>query len=90
MLSNDSTVVAADSAGTVSSFTNAGGTFYVYDGTTSKTGNAAVTYSVASSTNVTISIAATGVYTVTAMSADNGVATLRAVYNGVTIDKVYS
>ena len=90
VLSNESTVVAANSAGTVASFSTAGGTFYVFDGITSKTGDVAVTYSVASSSGVTISIAATGIYTVTAMSADSGTATLRAVYKGLTIDKIYS
>jgi len=89
-LTNESTTVAADSAGVVASFTGTGGTFKVFDGTTDKTGDAAVTYSVNVSSGVTISIAASGVYTVSAMSADTGTATLRAVYGGVTIDKIYS
>ena len=92
LLTNESSVVPADSSGTVASFTTAGGTFLVFDGVTSKTGDAAVTYSVVSGTavGVSISIATTGVYTVTGMSADSGTATIRAVYNGVTIDKIYS
>jgi hypothetical protein len=90
VLSNEAATVSSDSAGNVGSFSNAGGTFYVFDGTTDKTGNAAVTYSVASSTGVTISIASSGVYTITAMSADSGTATLRAVYNNLTINKIYS
>lgn len=92
LLTNESAVVAASSDGTVTSLTNAGGTFKVWDGTTDKTGNAAVTYSVVadSATGITISIAATGIYTITGMSADTGSAVLRAVYNGVTIDKVYT
>lgn len=89
-LTNESVVVATANDGTGGVFTNAGGTFKVFDGVTDKTGNAAVTYSVASSSGVSISIASTGVYTVTAMSADNGSATLRAVYSGVTVDKVYN
>ena len=89
-ITNEAAAVATASDGTGADYTSAGGTFNVYDGTTSKTGNAAVTYSVPSSSGLTISIAATGVYTVTAMSADNATATLRAVYGGVTIDKIYS
>jgi len=89
-LTNESTTVAADSAGVVTSFTGTGGTFKVFDGTTDKTGDALVNYSVNTSSGVTISIASTGVYTISAMSADTGTATLRAVYNGVTIDKIYS
>jgi hypothetical protein len=91
LLSNESTTVIANSAGTVSSFANTGGTFYVYEGVTNKTGDAAVTYSVVDTPiGVTISIASTGVYTISAMSADTGTATLRAVFGGVTIDKIYS
>lgn len=90
LLSNEACTISTGFDGVVSSFSNAGGTFYVFDGLTNKTGNAAVTYSVVSSSGVTLSIASTGVYTVTAMSADTGSATLRAVYNGVTIDKIYS
>lgn len=90
LLTNEATTVAADSTGTVSSFSGAGGTFRVFDGVTDKTGDAAVTYSVNASSGVSISIASTGVYTVSAMSADTGTATLRAVYAGVTLDKVYS
>ena len=88
-LTNESATVQADSAGTVSSFTGTGGTFKVFDGLTDVTG-AAVTYSVVSSTGVTLSISTAGVYTITGMSAGSGNATLRAVYNGVTIDKVYN
>ena len=55
-LTNESTTVAADSAGVVTSFTGTGGTFKVSDGTVDKTGDAAVTYSVNVSSGVTISI----------------------------------
>ncbi|HEY0011551.1 MAG TPA: carbohydrate-binding protein [Allosphingosinicella sp.] len=89
LLSNEAHSVAADAAGTVSSFTGAGGTFRVFDGTTDKTTSGSVTYSVAASAGVSISINSNGVYSVTAMSADTGTATLRAVYGSVTIDKEY-
>jgi hypothetical protein len=90
-LTNEATIVATANDGTGATFGSAGGTFKVFDGITDKTGTTGpVTYSVVSSSGVTISIATTGVYSITAMSADNGTATLRAVYGGVTIDKVYS
>lgn len=89
-LTNEAANVPADSTGTVSSYTGTGGTYNVYQGITDKTGNATVTYSVVSSANVTVTIAATGVYTVSALTADYGTALLRAVFGGVTVDKVYS
>ena len=88
-LTNESVTIAADSTGYVASFSTCGGTFKVYNGTTDVTGSA-VTYSVVSSTGVTIGIATTGIYTITAMSANSGTATLQAVYGGVTITKIYT
>lgn len=91
LLTNETTTVAADNSGTVPSggFDNAGGTFKVYQGTTDVTTSS--TFSVASSSGVTIAIdASTGVYTVSAMSANYGTATLQAVYGSVTIQKVYT
>jgi hypothetical protein len=88
-LTNEAATLAAATDGTVSSFTPAGGTFKVFEGLTDRTGTS-VTYTVQSSSNVTISISTAGVYTVTAMSADTATATLRAVYGGVTIDKALS
>jgi hypothetical protein len=89
-LTNEAANVAADSAGVVASFAAAGGTFKLFEGIVDKTGDAAVTYSLAASSGVTISIASTGVYTVTAMSADSGSATLRAGYKGNFYDKIYT
>lgn len=90
LLTNESVALAADNAGTVGSFATAGGVFAVWDGTTNVTG-AGVTYSVVSSSGVTITInSATGAYSVSAMSADVGTARLRAVYGSVTIDKDFS
>lgn len=90
-LTNESVVIATAADGTGGNYAAAGGTFKVFDGLVDKTGAAGpVTYSIPSSSGVVISIAATGVYTVTGTTADTGTATLRAVYNGVTIDKVYS
>lgn len=86
-LTNEASTLAAATDGTVSDFAPAGGTFKVFEGITDRTG-ALVTYTIPSSSNVTISISAAGAYTVTAMAADTATATLRAVYGGVTIDKV--
>ena len=88
-LTNEAATLAAATDGTVSNFAPAGGTFKVFEGLTDRTGTS-VTYTVQSSSNVTISINTAGAYTVTAMSADTATATLRAVYGGVTIDKALS
>lgn len=92
-LTNESHTVATAVDGTGGVFTNAGGTFAVFEGTTDKTGNVAVVYSVVSGSvtgGLSISITSAGVYTVTNLTDDNGTAKLRAEYNGVVIDKVYS
>lgn len=88
-LTNESVTLAADNAGTVSSFTPASGTFKVYDGITDKTGTP-VTYSVALQTSCTVAITTAGDYSVSAMAADTASATLQAVYGGVTVQKVLS
>jgi hypothetical protein len=90
-LTNEATTLAADSAGTVASFTPASGTFKVFDGITDKTGTTGpVTYSVPSQTGCTVAITSAGAYSVSAMSADTATATLQAVYGGVTIQKALS
>lgn len=90
-LTNEAVTLAAGNDGTVSGgFGSAGGTFKIFDGLTDKTGNAAVTYSVFAESGVDVSIASTGVYSVVSMGSDTGTATLRAVYNGVTYDQIYS
>ena len=92
LLTNETCTIPTLNDGTGGVYTSAGGTFKVWDGTTDKTGNVAVTYSVqSSSVGLTISINSSGVYTASLISAvDTGTATLRAVYNGVTIDKLYT
>lgn len=87
-LTNESAVVFADASGTVSSFSPAGGALIVNDGNVNITSG--VTYSVVSSTGMTISINSSGVYSVTAMSANSATAVLRAVYLSRTFDKVFS
>ena len=58
----------------------------MYNGTTKVTSG--ITFSKVSQTGCTAAITSAGVYSVSAMSADNATVVLRAVYGGVTIDKV--
>ena len=88
-LTNESFTVATSSNGSGGSYTNAGGIFKVYDGISDVTGTAAVQYSVPTQSGVSITLVSSGVYTINSLSADQGSATLRAVYKGVTIEKVY-
>lgn len=86
LLTNESVTLQANSAGVVSSFTPANGEFWVYNGVTKVTSG--ITFSKVSETGCTAAITSAGVYSVSAMSADNATVVLRAVYGGVTIDKV--
>jgi hypothetical protein len=96
-LTNSAHVVSTASNGSGASFTNAGGTFKVFVGSTDKTSNC--TYTVQSETGVDVSIdAGTGAYTIGSMSADIGTAVLRATIpasvsptgTGFTIDQTYT
>lgn len=91
ILTNESVTVAAASDGTVPSFAGTGGTFRVFFGLTEVTTGAGASYSVVAASGVSITInSATGAYSISAMSADTGSATLRASYGGVNIDRIYS
>ncbi|HPC14563.1 MAG TPA: hypothetical protein PLN36_09410, partial [Bacteroidales bacterium] len=85
-LTNESVTLQANSSGVVSSFASANGEFWVYNGTTKVTSG--ITFSKVSETGCTAAITSAGAYSVSAMSADNATVVLRAVYGGVTIDKV--
>jgi predicted phage tail protein len=87
-LTNDSVSLTAATDGTVSSFATATGSFKVYEGTVDV--SALATFSEVSESNCTGSISASGVYSVTAMSANIASYTMRAVYKGVTIQKVFT
>ncbi len=88
-LTNEAHTVATASDGSGGSYTAAGGTFKVFNGLTDVTTSA--TFTVFSSAGITgLAITAAGVYSLTNTTADLGTATLRAVYAGVTIDKVYT
>lgn len=85
-LTNEAIVLPANSAGTVTDFSAANGTFVTFLGQTQQTSG--VAYSLVSQSGITVNInTSTGVYTVTAASADMGMAIFRAVRNGVTIQK---
>lgn len=87
-LTNPAHTVAADAEGNVVSFEGAGGEFIVsHAGIVLEDG---VTYSVVSETGVDVSIDSEGVYTVSSMSAAQGTARFRAVYDDMSVELVYS
>lgn len=88
-LTNEVHTVPTDVNGNGGDYSTAGGSFKVFEGLTDK--SASTTFSLLSaSIGLTISINSAGVYSITGLTANIGTATLRAVYNGVTIDKVYT
>src|SRR5439155_8920 len=91
VLTNESHTIATAPDGTGGDFTSAGGTFKVFKGLVDFTTGQGVIYSLQSATGVTISInSSTGVYTVTGMTADQGVAVFRANFGGTIVDKTYT
>jgi len=91
-LTNPAYTVASDYQGTVVSYSIAGGTFKVYNGTEDITTGNGVTYTkfqVSSGLDIAID-SSTGVYTINSLSVDTGYATLRATYGTFIIDKIYS
>lgn len=96
-LSNDAVSLAADTAGTVSSFATAEGTLTVFDADTDVTATATLS-AVAVNCTGTINTAANtpvngqpkGYYRVTAMSADNARLTIAAAFNGQSISKDFT
>jgi hypothetical protein len=99
-LTNEVHTEPADSAGVVlGSLDDAGGTFKVFVGTTDVTGDASLTYSKPAESGLTASIDSAGVYTISGISQDKGVADFRVVVGNslipgadsdVSIDKRYS
>jgi hypothetical protein len=86
-LTNESSQVAADYLGAVASYASANGNFKVFNGLTDVSSTA--TYSVFSQTGTTgATISVAGAYTVGTMTADIATVTFRAVFGGVTIDKI--
>jgi hypothetical protein len=92
-LTNESAAVAADSAGTITgSLGAASGSMDLIQGTAAITSG--VTFSVVSGSTtggLSISInSSSGAYTVSALTGDQGTATLRATYGSVSYDKIYT
>ena len=97
-LTNEATLVPADSSGTVSSYADAVGYFKMFSGpndVTASTTFAAVsavncTATINTADNTTVSGFVRGYYRVTALSADTGQFTMSATYGGETITKVFT
>ena len=88
LLTNESVTLAADKNGTVESFSEASGTFKVFDGLSDVTGKN-VAYTLKSSSGGTFNInVSTGVYNMTAMNKDSATATFEATYKNIKIEKI--
>lgn len=88
LLTNESVTLAADKNGAVESFSEASGTFKVFDGLSDVTGKN-VAYTLKSSLGGTFNInASTGAYSMTAMSKDSATATFEATYKNIKIEKI--
>ena len=88
LLTNESVTLPADKDGIVESFSEASGTFKVFDGLSDVTGRN-VAYRLKSSLGGTFNInASTGVYNMTAMSKDSATATFEATYKNIKIEKI--
>lgn len=85
-LTNESIVLPANPNGVVTDFSKANGNFVTFLGQDQL--SSGVAYSLESATGITTTInATTGAYSITAISADIGVAIYKAVYNSITIRK---
>lgn len=88
LLTNESVTLAADKNGAVESFSEASGTFKVFDGLSDVTGRN-VAYTLKSSLGGTFNInASTGAYNMTAMSKGSATATFEATYKNIKIEKI--
>lgn len=88
LLTNESVTLAADKDGIVESFSEASGTFKVFDGLSDVTGKN-VAYTLKNSSGGTFNInASTGVYNMTAMSKDSAIAIFEATYKNIKIEKM--
>ena len=88
LLTNESVTLPADKNGIVESFSEASGTFKVFDGLSDVTGRN-VAYRLKSSLGGTFNInASTGAYNMTAMSKDSATATFEATYKNIKIEKI--
>lgn len=90
LLTNESVTLPADKDGIVESFSEASGTFKVFDGLSDVTGKN-VAYTLKNSSGGTFNInASTGAYNMTAMSKDSAIAVFEATYKNIKIEKILS
>lgn len=90
LLTNESVTLPADKNGIVESFSEASGTFKIFDGLSDVTGKN-VSYTLKNSSGGTFNInASTGVYNMTAMSKDSAIAVFEATYKNIKIEKILS
>lgn len=88
LLTNESATLPADKNGAVESFSEASGTFKVFDGLSDVTGKN-VAYILKNSSGGTFNInASTGVYNMTEMSKDSAIAVFEATYKNIKIEKI--
>lgn len=91
-LTNEAHTLAADASGQVTDFSGASGSFKLFRGVTDVSNDPGVSYSkVGNSTGLTGSINnSTGAYAVTGMTPDEGTLSLRATFEGSSIDKTFT
>lgn len=88
LLTNESVTLPADKDGIVESFSEASGTFKIFDGLSDVTGKN-VAYTLKNSSGGTFNInASTGVYNMTTMSKDSAIAIFEATYKNIKIEKI--
>ena len=88
LLTNESATLPADKNGAVESFSEASGTFKIFDGLSDVTGKN-VAYTLKNSSGGTFNInASTGAYSMTAMSKDSAIAVFEATYKNIKIEKI--
>lgn len=88
LLTNESVTLPADKNGTVESFSEASGTFKVFDGLSDVTGRNVV-YTLKNKSGGTFNInTSTGVYNMTEMSKDSAIAVFEATYKNIKIEKI--
>lgn len=90
LLTNESVTLPADKNGTIESFSEASGTFKVFDGLSDVTGRNVV-YTLKNKSGGTFNInASTGVYNMTEMNKDSAIAVFEATYKNIKIEKILS
>lgn len=90
LLTNESVTLPADKNGIVESFSEASGTFKVFDGLSDVTGRNVV-YTLKNKSGGTFNInASTGIYNMTEMSKDSAIAVFEATYKNIKIEKILS